>query len=284
MDNPIDRTELVKIVQRASAPIAEAFGLPLTYQEKEGRTEAAAAVTTIDRAIQAKLMAILPGDFTGEEKGHRDTGSNFVWLVDPLDGTGARIRGLASSTCIVTLMEVADGFGKPILTVIHNPITNQTWSAESRGGTYYRFAGNNEIRCYLQASETFPRKILSTITLWPGNDFQFEKVKKAVEENDLYDNQDFGALGLAHATVATGTTHLSACRASAAYETAAAALLMREAGGVVYDLAGDSLIASGFPIQNVRGKITFAIPAGAVVASSKAVACEFLKLVNRVNG
>ena len=280
----LKRIALVKIVKQVSAQIAADFGQPLAHQGKDGYVGAAGAVTEIDLAIQAELMAALVGDFMGEEKGQRDTGSNFVWLVDPLDGTGARIRGLASSTCIVTLMEVADGFGKPILTVIHNPITNQTWSAESRGGTYYQYAGNSEIRCYLQAPETFPRKILSTITLWPGNDFQFEKVKKAVEENDLYDNQDFGALGLAHATVATGTTHLSACRSGAAYETAAAALLMQEAGGVIYDLTGRDLIATGFPIQNVRGKKTFAIPAGTVVASSKAVAHEFLNLVYRVNG
>jgi fructose-1,6-bisphosphatase/inositol monophosphatase family enzyme len=278
-----DLEELVKIVQEASAPIATAFGQPLAYEEKDGRTDAAAAVTAIDRAIQAKLMEALPGDFMGEEEGERITGSKLVWLTDPLDGTGARIRGLATSTCIVTLMEVHDGIGKPIMTVIHNPVTRQTWSAESHGVTFYQYADNTIVDCPLLTHAPLPSKILSTITLWPGSDLRFDEVKKATEESSLYDNQDFGALGLAHATVATGTTHLSACRASAAYETAAAALLMKGSGGVVYSLEGENLILDGFPIQNVRGKMTFAIPNGAIVASSEAVAQEFLNLVRTIN-
>jgi fructose-1,6-bisphosphatase/inositol monophosphatase family enzyme len=279
----LKRTALVKIVKRVSAQIAADFGQPLAHQGKNGYVGAAGAVTEIDHAIQADLMVALVGDFMGEEEGQRDTGSNFVWLVDPLDGTGARIRGLASSTCIVTLMEVDDGFGKPILTVIHNPITNQTWSAESRSGAYYQYAESAETRCSLDTRSALPQKILSTITLWPGDDFRFDEVKAAVQNSALFDNQDFGALGSAHATVATGTTHLSACRAGAAYEAAAAALLMQEAGGVVYDLEGQNLISTGFPIQDVRGKKTFAIPQGAIVASSEAVANEFIHLVQSIN-
>jgi fructose-1,6-bisphosphatase/inositol monophosphatase family enzyme len=283
--NPLlpDLEELVKIVQEASAPIATAFGQPLAYEGKEGRTDVAAAVTAIDRAIQAKLMEALPGDFMGEEEGERITGSKLAWLTDPLDGTGARIRGLATSTCIVTLMEVRNGIGKPIMTVIHNPVTRQTWSAQYKGDAYYQYADERRTRCVLLRYPALPQKILSTVTLWPGNDHQFEEVKEAVETSDRFDNQDFGALGSAHATVATGTTHLSSCRASAAYETAAATLLMEEAGGVAWDLEGNNLVESGFPIQEVRGKTTFAIPNGAVIASSEAVAQEFLNLVRTIN-
>jgi len=58
---------------------------------------------------------------------------------------------------------------------------------------------------------------------------------------------------------------------------------MQEAGGVVCDLEGKNLIDEGFPILDVRGKTTFAIPKGAVVAASEVVAQEFLKLVRSVN-
>lgn len=277
----MNRDMLVAIVKDVAKPIAESFGLPLVYEAKEGLTSAAAAVTAIDRDIQAKLMSVLSGDFMGEEDGERITGNSKVWLTDPLDGTGARIRGLASSTCIVTLMDVQGSVGSPILTVIHNPITDQTWSAELGQGAFYQFRNNQETRCILNNEVGAPTKILSTITLWPGNDYRFDEVKKAVEADSRFDTQDFGALGAAHASVTTGTTHLSACRASAAYETAAAALLTEEAGGVTLNLKG--LPITTFPIQDVRGKTTFAIPDGSIVASSNTVAQSFLELVQRTN-
>lgn len=283
MHTSLSRNELIHLVTAAAKPIDDAFGLPLAYQGKEGRTDAAAAVTAIDRTIQATLMEKLPGDFMGEEDGQRITGSSQVWLTDPLDGTGALIRGLASATCIVTLMQVADTIGKPILTVIHNPVTQQTWSAELGNGAYYQRGNNPETRCHLDRASDLPAKILSTIALWPGIDHNFDTVKQAVENYSLYDNQGFEALGAAHASVASGTTHLSACRASAAYETAAATLLMQEAGGVACNLQGVNFMQIGFPIQDVRGKQTFAIPQGAVIASSEAVAKEFLMLVHKVN-
>ena len=283
MDIPFSLTKLIKIVENSATPIADAFGLPVSFTGKDGRTDAAGAVTDIDQTVQTRLMEALPGDFMGEEEGQRITGSDFIWLTDPLDGTGAFIRGLASSTCVVTLMHLQNGKGKPVMTVIHNPITKQTWSAQAKMGAYYQYANYQERQCVLEAQPDLPEKILSTVLVWPGNDFCFHKVKQAVVSDALYDTQDFNALATAYATIVTGTTHLAACRAGAAYETAAAALLLQEAGGVVYDLDGRCLITNGFPIQEVFGKTTFALPRGAVAASSECVAQEFLTLVHNIH-
>jgi myo-inositol-1(or 4)-monophosphatase len=283
MDLPLNRTQLIEIVENSAQLMADTFGLPLSFAGKDGRTDAAGAVTEIDRAVQTKLMETLPGDFMGEEEGQRVTGSDLIWFADPLDGTGAFIRGLASSTCIVTLMHMQNGLGIPVMTVIHNPITRQTWSAQTGMGAYYQYADYQETRCVLDTRAVLPSRIRSTVLLWPGNDFRFPEVKRAVEGDVRFDNQDFGALGTAYATVATGTSHLAACRAGPAYESAAAALLMEESGGVAYDLEGSNLMTSGFPIQDVLGKTTFAIPKGAIGAASEAVAREFLKLVDSIN-
>lgn len=281
---PIDRSGLIEIVESAAVSIAQNFGLPLVYESKRGRSFAGAAVTAIDRDIQAKLMELLPGNFMGEEDGGRDDGGEYVWLVDPLDGTGARIRGLPTSTCIVTLMRRhRSDSGYPVMTVIHNPVTRQTWSAELDHGAFYKFGDNEEVRCQLNKEGPAPEKILSTITLWPGEDFRFDEVKRAVETSGDFDNQDFGGLGAAHASVVTGTTHLSACRASAAFETAAATLLMKEAGGIAWNLEGGNLAHIGFPIEMVRGKKTFSLPKGAIIASNRSVALKFLKIILDMN-
>lgn len=279
----IGRQALVEIVKDVSTPIAHNFGLPLVYESKEGRSFAGSAVTAIDRDIQAKLMEVLPGDFLGEETGGRMTGAKRVWYVDPLDGTAARIRGLPTSTCIVTLMELDGNFGFPILTVIHNPITDQTWSAEVDGGTWYQFGRNAKIQCKIDASEPVPETVFSIVTLWPGEDYYFDEVKKEVLRDKRFNNQDFGGLGAAHASVVSGTNHLSACRATKAFETAAATLLMREAGGCAWSLNKTPFLETGFPLEFVNGTQTFTIPDGAVIARSEAIAETFLELVRKVN-
>jgi fructose-1,6-bisphosphatase/inositol monophosphatase family enzyme len=81
MDLPLNRTQLIEIVENSAQLMADTFGLPLSFAGKDGRTDAAGAVTEIDRAVQTKLMEALPGDFMGEEEGQRVTGSDLIWML-----------------------------------------------------------------------------------------------------------------------------------------------------------------------------------------------------------
>ncbi len=53
-----------------------------------------------------------------------------VWVVDPIDGTRAFIRGLPEFTVSVALVES----GRPVIAVVYNPATEELFEAAAGGG------------------------------------------------------------------------------------------------------------------------------------------------------
>ncbi|HEX5496387.1 MAG TPA: inositol monophosphatase family protein [Mycobacteriales bacterium] len=79
-----------------------------------------------EELILRRLRAAFPGHrIVAEESGVHEADSAWTWLVDPLDGTNNVAVGL--STYVVGLA-LCDR-GQPVLGVVHDPITEQTWSA-----------------------------------------------------------------------------------------------------------------------------------------------------------
>ncbi|MBH51088.1 MAG: hypothetical protein CMG70_03865 [Candidatus Marinimicrobia bacterium] len=55
---------------------------------------------------------------------------DYVWVVDPIDGTKEFIEGIPQFSISIGLVEL----GKPILGVIYNPAKNELFSAINNGG------------------------------------------------------------------------------------------------------------------------------------------------------
>ncbi len=96
-------------------------------------------VTEADIAADNKLKNILTSAFPeygwlSEET--RDTPSRLtkerVWVVDPIDGTKEFVEGVPNFVVSIGLVEN----GYPILGIIHNPITKDTYSASLGGGAF----------------------------------------------------------------------------------------------------------------------------------------------------
>lgn len=100
-----------------------------------------AVVTEVDRAVEERLgralRRLLPGSLVvGEEAVAGDPSllgrlaDGFVWLVDPLDGTGNYVAGVGRFATMVTLLHE----GEPILGHIHEPARERSsWSTRGCG-------------------------------------------------------------------------------------------------------------------------------------------------------
>lgn len=93
-------------------------------------------VTQADRECEAALRAAIAKAFPthgiiGEEFGAERADAEFVWVLDPLDGTRAFITG---RPMFGTLIALTQG-GKPILGVIDMPILGDTWLGASGHAT-----------------------------------------------------------------------------------------------------------------------------------------------------
>jgi len=85
-------------------------------------------VTIADREAEAAMRRMIEGAFPdhgirGEEFGPRQPDAEWVWVLDPIDGTKSFISGsLAFGTQIALLHR-----GAPVLGIIDQPITGERW-------------------------------------------------------------------------------------------------------------------------------------------------------------
>ena len=85
-------------------------------------------VTDADRAIERTMRdlihAELPGHgILGEEYGPENLDAEYVWVLDPIDGTKSFITGKPSFNTLIALCQN----GKPVLGVIDQAILDERW-------------------------------------------------------------------------------------------------------------------------------------------------------------
>lgn len=83
-------------------------------------------VTQADRGAEELLRAAIAKKFPrhgiiGEELGSENAGAEFVWVLDPIDGTKAFITGVPLWGTLIALLHQ----GQPVLGCIHQPILRQ---------------------------------------------------------------------------------------------------------------------------------------------------------------
>lgn len=94
----------------------------------------ASPVTIADRDAEAAMRRMIEADFPdhgirGEEFGTCRTDAEWVWVLDPIDGTKSFISGsLAFGTQIALLHH-----GEPVLGMINQPVTGERWLGVSDG-------------------------------------------------------------------------------------------------------------------------------------------------------
>lgn len=185
-------------------------------------------VTEADRATEALLVEQLtrafPGDGIQAEEGALVSPRRgaATWFIDPIDGTSAFVGGLAYWG--PTVCRVLDG----VLEVgaFYVPRLGEHWYA-ARGGGAWR----DRVRLRLEAAEVTRRSILfapsrfhrAGVVPWPG------KVRA------------LGSSAAHLALVAAGGGLAAVVPRWLLWDVGCGTLLIREAGGVIWDPSGESL-------------------------------------------
>ncbi len=117
--------QVVDIVKEAAAlMVADHF----TVMQKDGLEN---LVTSSDLEVQhfltARLAALLPGcGFLCEEEDFRDLDEEYIWIIDPIDGTANYARGIADCCISVALARR----GALQLGVVYSPRRGELYTAE----------------------------------------------------------------------------------------------------------------------------------------------------------
>ncbi len=150
-----------------------------------------------------------------------------VWIVDPLDGTKEFIEGVPQFVVSIALVEK----GTPIIGVLHNPVTKETFHAAKGKGTYL---DDNVYRCSIKDSTT-DMLILNSRSetrkgLWEPYKQYFKELKP------------IGSVAYKMGLTATGKADIFVTlRPKNEWDVCAGTCLINEAGGKVIDLNGKEL-------------------------------------------
>jgi myo-inositol-1(or 4)-monophosphatase len=210
------------------------------------------------------------------EEGNGQTYKEYILYVDPLDGTGAYARGMATASIIATIMHVQNDRGTPVTTFIHNPVTEETWYAVKGDGAHKLSDGRR-----LPLLSPSVGRIKTAVCAWPDASHNLEHVSRQISQayQEGFSDQQMGAFGIGGGLIAQGTLDTTACGVSSAVETAAMMLLVNEVGGVAIDLNGDPIV--DFELGEWKGKTDFLLPNGAIIASDQATAEKLLAFINK---
>ena len=217
------------------AAVAEAGKLALSMLNKGVKTwkkEFDSPVTDADIAVDAllreRLQAVAPayGWQSEESAGQYDHAHRRRWIVDPIDGTRSFIKKLPDWSIAAALVEG----GRPVVAVVHAPMTNEMFVAVAGGGTTRNGTpiAASPASSLSAARITGPR---STIDALLEAGLRFEVVPR------------IHSLALRFARVATGEVDVAlASERSRDWDLAAADLLVHEARGVLSTDAGTKLV------------------------------------------
>ncbi len=119
---------LVALAQRladASASVIRGyFRTGVTVDDKADQSPVTVADREAERAIRAILDAERPNDgIYGEEFGTKNLDAEWVWVIDPIDGTKSFIAGRPIFGTLVALLHR----GTPVMGLIDQPIIGDRW-------------------------------------------------------------------------------------------------------------------------------------------------------------
>jgi myo-inositol-1(or 4)-monophosphatase len=123
----------IPIAREAGALLMEYFGRRVKVEYKGEADLVTEADRRSEALIRQRIRAYWPGhDVFGEENGLVDTGSEYRWSVDPLDGTTNFAHGFPVF-CVSMGLEYK---GQRIAAVVYDPTRDELFAAEKGRGAF----------------------------------------------------------------------------------------------------------------------------------------------------
>ena len=192
-------------------------------------------VTEMDKKAENLIIKIIKDAFPEhgiltEESSEQKTDSEYRWIIDPLDGTTNYSHGFPVF-CVSIALEKR---GEVILGVVYNPMLNELFTAEKGKGAYLN---NKNIK--VSNISDLSQSLLAT---------GFPYDVRTSKQNNIVNFANFAVR--VQAIRRAGSAALDMCYVACGrfdgfwelklkpWDTAAAMLIIREAGGAVTDFSG----------------------------------------------
>lgn len=217
-----------EVALEAGAIMLTHFSAGAAHVLKADRTPLTKADTLVNELVLRRLGDAFPEHSLLGEEGSVMKDSEYLWVFDPIDGTSLYLRGIPVN--VFSLALVRDGL--PILGVVYDPYLRRLFHAVHGKGAYV-----NDVPIRTSRQRTLSRSAIAIDGFRGFEDLAFLEELRA-QHCRFY---SFGSTVYAHMLVATGQLDgVVFPLVRPTWDSAAAKILIEEAGGVTSDLFGNS--------------------------------------------
>lgn len=227
--------KIIGIAKEAGAIVREGFGKNFSVETKGSLTN---LVTEFDKKSESTIINYIKKEFPthsvlAEESGNHNSGSEYLWVIDPLDGTTNFAHGLPIFSVSIGVQKN----GKTIYGVVYDVMRDALYSAELGSGSFC-----NGRKLNVSNNADIRKSVL--VTGFPYN----------IAENPDHAFEHFIAfLKHARAVRRLGSAAIDFCYTAEGvfdgfwevflhpWDMCAGKLLVEEAGGIVTDFYGNEI-------------------------------------------
>jgi len=251
----------IEAARAAGAVTLKYYGGRYHVRDKGGDNPVTSADLEADACLREILLESRPdygwlSEETADAPERLD--KDAVWIVDPIDGTKEFLEEIPEYVVSIALVQRAE----PVVGVIYNPAQDDLYAAVRSGGT---FLNGRRVFCSDAARLDQATLVVSRSETKRGEIDPFHPYLKAV--------RPVGSVAYKLALVAAGTADLNiSVKPKNEWDVCAGDLLVREAGGRMFDLQGQG---RRYNQEDPR------IPGG-LVAGNPRIAGKMLELVQEM--
>ncbi|MDP2037533.1 MAG: inositol monophosphatase family protein [Ignavibacteria bacterium] len=241
--------KVIYIAREAGEVLRSGFGKNFSIEYK---TNVANLVTEYDKKSEKIIIDFINKEFPthsvlAEESGMHDSSSEYLWVIDPLDGTTNFAHGLPIFSVSIGVQKN----GEMICGVVYDVMRDAMYSAEKGSGSFC-----NGRKLGVSTNDDLHKSVL--VTGFPYN----------VHENPDFAYERFAAfLRVARAVRRLGSAAIDMCYVAEgvfdgfwevslnAWDMAAGMIIVEEAGGVITDFSGNPTNIFGKQILTSNGNV-----------------------------
>lgn len=242
MDLSVDFGAAITAAYAAGEIILEYKAKGFDVKMNADKTPVTSADIASNNIIQAKLKRRgypILSEETMDDKARLE--SPAVWIVDPLDGTKAFIEGKDNFSVAIGLAIQ----NKAVIGVVYQPVTDTLYTGVVGNGAYKQ-AGKK-----IEKLQVNGKGLDAIITHGPA------EVRSVMNSrfSDIKCTHDVGSAALYFSEIASGSrqAYILAYPQSGQWDTCAAEVILREAGGEITDMQGNRIAYNQPEVHLLQG-------------------------------
>lgn len=198
-------------------------------------------VTAADRAAESAMRTLIRKVFpdhgiVGEEYARERDDAEYVWVLDPIDGTKSFISGMPAWGTLIALTR----FGEPVFGMMHQPFIRERFSGDGGAARYRGPAGDRDLR--VRPCDALAKAVLFTTSPLLMSEEEVSLFRRVEQKVRL---SRYGGDCYAYCMLAAGHVDLVIETALKPHDIIPLIPIIEGAGGMITDWQGGPALAGG---------------------------------------